>query len=241
MIAVICNLINTPVNDLLPHYFKHYSNLGINKFYFGIYGPKNSSLWDEVRDYGKGLDVSLIKMECATEFNPMTDADFKNQIGQSINGWIIPTDGDEFHMIEGYDSFQKLREDCEAEGANFVWRSIVDRITADGSIPLNIDPNRSIWEQFPNKCHITRTIADACGIKTSMFKSGLTICTGHHIVTNTNKKEFSKGGETHHFKWWGKLKEKEQKKVEIVKQLDYPYIEENKRVIKHLETFNSLK
>ena len=238
MIAAACNMFYT-TKDLLPHYFKHYSNLEVDKFYFGIYGPENSPLWDEVRDYGKGLNITISKMYDDV-FNPDCDTIFKIKIGQSINGWIVPTDPDELHTIEGYTSFQKLREDCEAEGADNVWGKIIDRITADGSIPLNIDPNQSIWEQFPRRCNLTETLVHACDVKISMFKSGLTLCTGHHVMTSPNPKGFSKASETHHFKWWGKLKEKEKTKLEALTQWNFPYTHENKRILEYLDSHNAL-
>jgi len=236
MIVTACNIFDK-AKDLLPHYFNHYSNMGINKFFFGIYGEENSHLWDEVRKFGSGLDISIYKMESIDGF-VTKDAEFKTKIGKSFDGWIIPTDLDEFHTVQGYATFQQLQQKCEEENVDYISSTFVDHIRQDNTIPRNIEENISIWKQFPKTALITQNILEGCCKKICMVKSGIELFAGHHIL-NPNYKKLSIEAETHHFKWWGNLKEREQKKLNIYTKYGLLWKTENEKLINYLNISGS--
>ena len=233
MIVTACNIFDK-AKDLLPHYFNHYAKMGVERFYFGIYGPPETHLWNEVREIGKGMDIQILPVQCNVGFDVGCDGDFKTKISKMVEGWVIPTDLDEFHTIEGYTSFPTLCQDCETEGAEYVWSKIWDRTTKDWSIPPSIDPVTSIWEQFPCTCHLTNKVVQGYCRKLCMVKAGMNIYGGHHRVYGPSK-QFSKEAVTYHFKWFGQLLEREKRKLEIYTKFDFKWRGENERLIKHLE------
>lgn len=243
MIVTACNIFGR-AKELLPHYFKHYSGLGIDRFYFGVYGEENSHIWEEIRYFGKGLDVRISKMPTDKPFDVGLDAEFKTEIGNSIDGWIVPTDLDEFHAVDGYSDFHQLAKDCESENADYVSSSFLDHITPDGSIPLTIDPTISIWEQFPRMERISATIfGDRSNTnKLCLSKTGIPFLKGHHFI-NGYYTQFSKVGVTHHFKWFGELKQRELIKLAAntpyksqIPDYCYDWTLEHMRLINHIES-----
>lgn len=241
MIVTACNIFGR-AKDLLPHYFKHYSGLGIDRFYFGVHGEENSHIWEELRYFGKGLDVRISKMPTDKPFDCGLDAEFKTQIGNSIDGWIVPTDLDEFHTVDGYSDFHQLAKDCESENADYVFSHFLDRIAADGSIPLTIDPAISIWEQFPRMEHISATILGerVNTNKLCLSKAGIPFRIGHHHAglenTEAMYKQFSKVGVTHHFKWFGELKKRELDK--LAANTPYKFYFSNDWTLEHMRLIN---
>ena len=238
MIVTSC-VIYERAKDLLPHYYKHYANLGVDKFCFGIFGDEKCHLWQEVKEFGEGLDVEISQIGNEYPFDMFLEGDFITRIRDSMKttDWLVPTDLDEFHVVEGYNTFQQLQKDCEDEKADYVWSVTFDRVRADGAIPPSIDSSVPIWEQFPQMCRLTDTIAKAYCRKLCMVRQNILVSGGHHMVDKGYKK-FSKEGITHHFKWFGDLHSRETTKVKNFETQNYKWIDENRRVIHFLETCN---
>lgn len=230
---VICHIYES-VTDLLPHFLKHYSSWGATKFYFGVYRGESNPVWNEIKEIGRGIDIELYHagdktLDCAIE------GDFKNYIMSKLkkDEWIIPTDLDEFHTIDGFTSFQQLQDACELENADYVWSKFVDHIRPDGEIPMHIDPDISIWEQFPKKCNISHTIAKAYCRKLCMVKQSIPLKGGHHEV-DPGHTAFSKEANTHHFKWFGPLYDKEMEKLITYCKQKRPWLAEQARLLEFL-------
>jgi hypothetical protein len=238
MIVTACGIYSR-AKDLLPHYYKHYASMGVDRFYFGIYGDKNSHLWEEVKEFGHGKDIVVFQASEDSILEMEVERKIQDQVRSMLHetDWFVPTDLDELHAIEGYSSFQQLQKDCESENADYVWAATCDRITADGTVPPSIDPSISIWEQFPRNCNLTSHVVWGCFTKIMMARSVVTIYAGHHEAYPTGKyKEFSKRGITYHFKWFGDLRGREVAKVNDFAQRNYQWIDENKRVIEFLDS-----
>lgn len=235
--TLVCHIYKS-VKDLLPHFYKHYHKWGVNRFCFGVYGGSNNPVWDEILALGQGLNIERFHSG-NTELNVDLEGDFKNQIrtGLKKDDWLIPTDLDEFHTVEGYTTFQEVQKDCEAEGAEYVPSSLFDRIKPDGSIPLSIDSNLDIWEQFPMTCRISDTIAKAYCRKLCMVQPHVVIAGGHHDVKAQYKK-FSKMAVTYHFKWFGNLYQKEMEKFNLYTAQKRKFTNEQHLVLEFLRANN---
>jgi hypothetical protein len=196
---------------------KHYKDWGVNHFIFGVYQGTNNPSWQRALEIGNGYPISLIASG-GKELNVEVEGDFKNEMRMTlpVNSWYIPADLDEFHAVKGYDNVCDLTDALNTEGAEYVESSFMDRITKDGSIPLTINPNISIWDQFPHDCRISDTIIRAWCNKISLTKRNILITGGHHApCEKTKHKKFSVQGHTYHFKWFGPLYEKEKQKFEL--------------------------
>lgn len=245
MISAICCISDRP-DDLLPHFFKHYVSMGVERFYFGIYGAENNDIWRSVQRYAGDLDVRLTRLNTALFFDSVVERKYKTEISAELhhplykNSWYVPVDLDEFHTMDGYGSFQHLAEDVQAEGADYVNAWMYDRIASDGSIPAAIRPDISIWEQFPYAEQLSVKILEgkSCASKVMLAKTPIPVRLGHHapghMGTEDLYKKFSTDGTTHHFKWFGNAASRERFKYDANNVYNYTWTWEHLRLIDHI-------
>ncbi len=238
MICVIVNIYKD-CKDLLPHFYKHYSSLGVDRFYVGIYGANTH--WEWIKKISNDYDVIMIKTG-DNEFDDNIDQDFINNTQKSLNkdDWYIPADLDEFHVFPGYSSFSDVIKDCKQTNSDYAITKFADHITSDGTIPSSIDPNISIWEQFPISTRkISIRLVKTFFIKVALAKQDVKILRGHHMVENKQWKQFDEIGKTHHFKWFGNLRERETNKLLIRIYKNETYLCEPARILEHLNLHNN--
>ena len=217
----------------MPHFYKHYHELGVVRFAFGISGGKHNPSWDGVQDYNThGAKVFLTETYTGS-LNEKLEGVFINQTRLRFNEWYIPTDLDEFHYIKGFESFEKIKEQCTREGALFAETLFEDRITEDGHIPPNILPDISIFDQFPRNGRITELITHGCCNKICLASPSTPLTDGHH-QTQSKYLPFSQLGTTYHFKWFGNLIEREKEKLAARIKNGYPFFTESKLLLEHL-------
>lgn len=221
--------------------------MGVNRFYFGIYGPENNDIWRSVQRYASDLDVRLTKLNTTHFFDSVVEWAYKTEISAQLhhplykNSWYVPVDLDEFHTMEGYNSFQHLAEDVLAENADYANAWMFDRIASDGSIPATIRPDISIWEQFPHAEQLCVKILEgkSCMSKVILAKTPIPVRLGHHfpgsVGTEDLYKKFSTDGITHHFKWFGNAASRERFKYDANNVYNYEWTWEHLRLIEHIE------
>lgn len=243
---LICNIYRD-IDNLLSHFLKHYHNLGIVDFYFGIHGGESNPVWNRIETFNKwNLRIKKWKSYDG-QINGYKEGDserfLKSQVSE--NDWYIPTDLDEFHSIGEYKKFGDLIESCKNENADFVYADIIDRITKDGSIPLIVDPHVDIFRQFPIRSRITKPLLDAWDGKVILAKQSVELYDGHHYPKGFENpetftlKEFSKKFEIDHFKWFGNLRQKEEEKLESYKNVGLGYYLENQKLLDYLIKHNN--
>jgi hypothetical protein len=238
MVVSICHIYGD-VENLLPHYLKHYSNWKVDKIIFGVYrGPDNPS-WSRIQSLGAKYPIELYSRG-EDKLNVELEGDFKNEIRKTLgpDDWYIPTDLDEFHRVPPYfKSVYDLIEAMKVEGADFVKSEFVDCIREDGTIPMTIDPDKPIWEQFPKRCHISYSIVNACCEKIVLARSHVETFGGHHLPLKEElHKKFSKRGHTFHFKWFGPIYAKEKEKLETYTAQGRRWLNEQKNLLEWLDT-----
>lgn len=242
--VVVVGSIYGDVDNLLPHFLKHYAQWGVDAFHFGVYQGKDNPSWNRTLDIGKGYPINLHHWG-GKELNVEEEGEFKNTIRRQLGSsdWYIPVDLDEFHKVPNLNkSVYILADALNAEGAEYVSSTFADRITADGSIPMTIDPNISIWDQFPYTCRISDTIVQAWCDKVSFAKPHVECMGGHHAPGGpdgkTKYKKFSLRGRTFHFKWFGPLYEKEKMKFDTYTSQGRPWVREQSLLLEWLDTHN---
>lgn len=236
-IVVICS-IHTNI-ELLPHFIHHYKSVGVTKFILGIWRGENNPVWNQILKYDDDT-IHLVKSYDDELSEPLETrfADETRQTYLNQDDWYVPTDLDEFHVWPNHKNVQLLIEDLNKSNSDFVWGKMIDRITNDGSIPLHITEVPSIWDQFPKNCELSSKMLLACNKKVSLAKQKLKIIAGHHYIEDADSEGFSPTSNkfqtnsvTYHFKWFGNLLEKEEKKMIHYKSLGFNYYTENERLI----------
>ena len=239
MIVVIGSIYGD-VDNLLPHFLKHYTDWEAGKFVFSVYRGKGNPAWNRIQDIGRGYPIELYDRG-GTELNVVTEGEFKDEIRQQLSpdDYYIPVDLDEFHRVPKYKNFPDVIKDMKVEGADYVSGGFTDRIKEDGHIPPTIEPSASIWEQFPRECHISDTIAKAWCEKLCLAGRHVETFGGHHTPLNPERfKRFSQKSRTFHFKWFGPLYEKEKEKFRTYTSQNRKWVNEQKNLLEWLDTHN---
>jgi hypothetical protein len=236
---VLCNIYKPDV-DLVPHFISHYIYHGIRRFAFAVYDGESNSIWKYLEDrymsIHSGIEIIRHPFKYEGGFDVEADTALINELRVKYcrpEEYCVPTDLDEFHVFPKVRDFNDVQKLCEKEGADYVMGILKDRITVDGSFPMNIDPYRSIWEQFPKTCYVTHTVQKSGCNKVMMAKGNLEIISGHHVCFS---KRFSKYGATFHFKWFGPIYEKEKQKLIQYRDVKkYHWASEWENLVKHLD------
>ena len=231
---VICNIYKS-VDDLLPHFYKHYVSLGVTDFAFGIFDGESNPAWNRVSE----LSFFGLTIHKTSSYQGIIDSQKEKEswIGlvekfvKPFHDWYIIADLDEFHTIHSM-TFPQAAKYCEDNNYDYVSSKLVDRIRSDKIIPETINPNVSIFQQFSEETDITSMILGACLDKVSLVKKDILPELGHHKCS---------GGisdlkcTTYHFKWFGNLKEKEKEKFKAYKKQGYTHYIENHHTIEMLQ------
>jgi hypothetical protein len=243
MITVI-TVIDNNHDQLLSHFINHYSLLKVTNFIFGVKNGKNNPAWNYIVEYSKSkTNIHVDLKEYFTDnysINGIADSFFINHTKNILKTWYIPADLDEFHNIDNI-PFTSLKEICSSGNHKYVRSQLIDRISNDGNIPQTIDQDNNIFLQFPLEKPITQNISGGCIDKICFLHPDVDVGAGHHNLTDDSKKLYSQHqypiiGKTYHFKWFGDVIQREEKKM-IARQKNN-YIKWSNQQIKLLTYLN---
>lgn len=145
---------------LLPHFIKHYQELGISSDKMHIVLQASDSSNDNFEKAQAILDEFKIKAE-ELWIAPYTSDSMwekRREIQRSVansDDWIISADVDEFHefptdMVEFLDY-------CAKKGLNCIQGVFIDRLAPDGELK-SVESEKSIWKQFPIEADVICTM-----------------------------------------------------------------------------------
>ncbi len=231
-------------NILIPYFLNHYKNMGVNNFiiilhtykkdenmdrsisYLNHFGIKNICIWEGIWD-------GIVKEKKLRE---------KEKKEVKCGEWIITADIDEFHTYKNYKNARHLIGKCDRLGYNCVGGVLIDRLSADGSIN-KIDPELSLWSQFPIKSFVTKDILKAEYKKAMLYKKGIIpIAQGHHgisIKSDLKPKIYPHPFEVHHFKWFHGIEEKMGNRKNLLKLKNQNWWKESERFLEYFSKNNN--
>ena len=223
--------------QLMPHFIKHYRQLGVTQFIIGIYKGIDNPLYSKIQEL---IDPTVdILHSYSDDFFDRSSDTFYAELRDlyiSKEEWYILVDADEFISFKNR-TFTKLNEVINyAESKNVVCIGgrFLDRISVDGSLPT-IDSQRSLESQFPHVSNkATKCITNGCDRKICLLKGYLTLNHGHHTVKESAV-VYYEGLEIHHYKWVAGLLERLKERVGIFKQKKNPHTIESERTLIYFE------
>lgn len=178
---------------LVPYFVKHYRSLGATGFPTMVYGE--TDLEALAKSVGEGFDL---RREYPSEIFSASHRDRtlrKMHRQEHPKGeWAFFCDLDEFAQL--------TREDVErfkaTEGLAFVWATWCDRCGPGGKL-VEIDPQKTLHEQFPWRCRKSiRKQVDVGGKVFVLSRIGPKI---HHPSNVLIGRWPNVQIKTHHFKW----------------------------------------
>lgn len=211
-------------HDLWPHFRKHYEAQGVTQFLCVTYGPR--------------LDgVTHIPATIPPEsFSGIHDAQFHNNVLDMYvrpSEWCVVADLDEFIVVPDM-TLREAASCAQREGANYVRGQFYDRLTADGSLPAELDDD--IWTQFPLSTNVTQVIARGCVEKVTIIRGDTRVAGGHHALATTPVYPWKTMSKVYHFKWWGNDDNFFLTRWHNARESAHPYAHEKEDTVEHLHT-----
>lgn len=221
--------------DLLPHFVRHYREIGITKFLIGV--PKMSRLRPMIENVMDEAKVDHLVETIETEPNSALqgrrdcyDQDIRRK-KHIESGWYCIADLDEFVVFGSKNvPIESVITLAEAGGFNVIAGGMFDRFTPDGTLPEKFDEN--IWRQFPVCVEATKHMVIGNASKMVAARWDVEIGPGHHVYETPEKKHWWIA-QVHHFKWGANLAAVQKLRIEDYRDKGLVY-RESVNVLKHL-------
>jgi hypothetical protein len=200
---------------LLPHFIKHYEKY-VDEINIVVYES------DLHRELGDEISQILIEFTNVKIVKTINERVFDwEKVTQSYNyikkdypdDWWVIADIDEFHLYPK-DNLKQLISDCEKNNWDIVRGGFIDRIGPDGKFS-ELQPNESIWKQYPNAGFFRYPMSEACPNKICVVRGYIEITNGQHYTKIDGHTTWRWQGwhhpliaptdthsiQVHHFKW----------------------------------------
>lgn len=222
--------------NLLPHFIKHYQNY-VDEINIVVYETEQfPTIESEVRLIIKDYDnVKIVRTHKDRIFDWDRVTMLYNYVtNKEPNDWWVVADIDEFHLYEN-DHLPTIIRHCNESGYTIVRGGFIDRIGPNGEF-VELQPDTSIWEQFPNAGFFRYPLSNANPNKICIKKGHVELTSGQHYAKINGQTTWRWQGwnhpliskhdtvQVHHFKW-DKTSIDRIKEVANVKQ-QYAYSDE---------------
>lgn len=224
---------------LLDHAIRHYRGLGVGSFHLA----RHIESFDDP-DFQRSRDVlARHGLSFAAVHQGPWDEDLnayliRAQMRRHPGDWWVVADLDEFHVYDR--SLTDVIAACESGGYDYVTGALLDRVTADGSLPA-LRPDASIWAQFPLAGLVTLRVPGAGSSKVTLARGDVQLHLGQHgALAGRLLPPEEAFPQVHHFKWDDsvpvRLVRREQAYASGEWHLTYPdTVDESRRMLMHLE------
>ncbi len=221
--------------ELIPHFVKHYHELGVDLIALNVTTANGDQLFAQVREAVRGVPVILTRV-CHPVFNEVTRNQDEQRLLEpyaNLDDWILHLDIDEFH--EYPIPLREVTAHLEAKGLSLIQTEIVDRVAIDGTFPA-ISPLSSIFSQFPLGCSITRHWMGQPYMKVMICRRWVQLVEGRHHATNAANTRSSAGPwwkyRVHHFRWSAGVIDRLRRRVEVETELVESYRRACRRILR---------
>ena len=210
---------------LLPHFLRHYADLGIHDFYVAA-PPERES---EVERLAEGYGVTVVGTAGSESLISGRARDATRRLRDDYQGedeWALIVDADEFVAFpEGIASTIAA---AEAEGANAVTGVVYDRFSVDGK-EAPVAPGTALAEQYPVRARFIRDVMRGLDHKAVLVK-------GHpQRAGGADEKVASMTLEVEHYGWTEGSIERLKERCRAVAEIDADRGMEYQRAIEHYE------
>jgi hypothetical protein len=232
--------------NLLPHFIEHYTNY-VDEIQLVVYEtnafPELGKEVYEITEKHPNVKIAKVVKDRIFDWQKVTTL-YNMYKSKHPKDWWIIADIDEFHLYP-YNNLQNVISDCDLNGWEIVRGGFIDRIGPSGNFPL-IEPDDSIWEQFPHAGFFRYPMSKACPNKICIVKGDVEITSGQHYAKIDGQTTWKWQGwnhpliapfhdysiQVHHFKWDSTCIDRI-KEVAQIKQ-EYAYSNEYELMFKSL-------
>ena len=218
---------------ILPHFLRHYSELGVTAFHFAINTRLNPTIADQVQALASSYPVHV---DAVYEVDDVTSvvAEHLNAIRlrrAQPDEWIAVTDLDEFFTLDR--PLADILAHCDAQGHDHIVGRFVDRVAIDGRFPA-LAPAPSLFEQYPLGRRLTRNLLGGNDVKVVLHKARCEIIRGHHRIGG-GRAAAPFVVDVHHFKWKAGVIERHRERLRVQEQLGLPWAHESRSFLAYVD------
>lgn len=201
--------------NLLPHFIEHYQKhvdeINIAVYETELYPNLTNEINDIIKNY-ENVNVVITIQDRIFDWEKVTQL-YNFIKSKNKNEWYVIADIDEFHLYPN-DNLHKLIYDCQENNWDIVRGGFIDRIGRGGDF-VELEDNKSIWEQFPNAGFFRYPMSKACPNKICLMKGYVDVTPGQHYAKIDDHTTWRWQGwnhpliapvethsvQVHHFKW----------------------------------------
>lgn len=226
---------------LLPHFLRHYKDVGVSDFFISVEGGLES----QARHIASGFPVHLIDGLDASESIEGGTASVSRmrEAFADPDEWVVIADLDEFQLHPL--GLVATAAAADAENANVVRGRVVDRVATDGLLKA-IGPDDDLWRLFPEACYVTARLQGGLSYKCALVKGHLEsghdeegLSLAHHHMMGERVASISV--DIHHFKWNAEVIERMAVAITRTRAAGQPFWVEYERVLEHLRRNGRLR
>lgn len=247
--------------DLLPQFVEHYRNLGVERFLLSLHiDPTMDAAQAAAEKARFEATLARLGIDEAYYFEGTFDAvPFYNHQADmqarfaAPDDWVVWADSDEFQLYPA--PLASIVAQLEKHDVHYMGGVFVDRVAADGSLPP-FDPARSVWEQFPVACLVTKDLAKGDTKKVVLARGWVQISHGSHVPSierplhsaalRIPREKYPQlrtaygRVQVHHFKWDASVIERLRQRVTPEWKAKHSYWIESQRLLDYFEA-NGMK
>ena len=172
--------------SLLPHFLRHYSEMGIPSSHIFIDLQHDPSLPDKgfLKAQHMFTTGDIHTRTFLQPYSPESQDQLMisglQAIPMGMEDWIVVTDVDEFFTF-GEDGVYRVIERMNAESASFALGEMLDHVAPEGKLN-HVHDTTDIWTQFPVVCPIISKVGKGLPAKVTITKAYLRTGAAHHHV-----------------------------------------------------------
>ncbi len=199
---VVCG-IGSGVPELVYHFMKYYTDLGVDKFHLAVHAAKEDENLKKTLDILEEFGVVPVKVWVSVFSEDVHEKNLSN-IRNSIkkDDWILNLDTDEFLKLPiNFSGINDFLQYCDNNGYRYITGNLIDRVSKTGEF-IQIRKDEDIFSQFPLEYYVTGGFG-GCINKVPAMKSGMGVCWGHHFILGDVKdsEKYPNILDIDHFKW----------------------------------------
>jgi hypothetical protein len=237
--------------NLVRHFLDHYTRLGVDRFLVTLHGKDGDPRLADMRRLLSSRGITPVSQ------TPIYSAAVKHgNVVETLDkycnsdDWVLLADVDELQIFP--EPLPQFLERCESQGYAFIRGQMIDRVAEHGRLPT-IDPDASLWMQFPYSAPVTPELTGGWVHKVCVHRGWLRPGEGgshclsydvdkhrNYATTYRDMHGYPIPVEIHHFKWDASLvKRTEEKIYAIGGDLDslhgLDFIDEYRSLHRHLK------
>jgi|SRR6185369_2531188 hypothetical protein len=210
---------------LLTHFLEHYRRLGVDEFLIVLHAERGDARAEAAKE--RLAQAGIRPVREVEEYSATLKLAYTTEVVRRYcepESWVVYADLDELQLYP--DGLRAYLGERERRGHSFARGRLIDRLSDSGAL-VEIQPEPSLWEQFPRSASVTRGLLGGWDRKVCAARATVPIADGGahavrygraprcdyrltHYLPRFGERRIA----IHHFKWDATLPQRVREKIE---------------------------